>query len=376
MKTVRSPCMVIPIALGALFCVLLGGFWYVKNLLEVANPLGFVQIEFWNVTIFSGTLDLGAIVRQTSLAGMFDPTSVSDWKVLSEQVRKELSVPFVALLMTASLSSAVFKEARSLNKGYVLGLFVLLVISGYFYWTTPFSGDDARASRQGHVTWFLGQGFRYGFPFLGLLGVAAATGLSRFRIREEGLVAIVAACSILLLLGRNFLYFFVVAILTWSFRGITDWSQVRTVLFGMIHPAMIRVMAMMIVVGLLLAIGFVAQEKRAAQRKIAYDGVQEYLLENMDQHENVGYFFDQLTYVLYGKDLSRRPLYVPAGTKPLDQWLNFLAARGIGVVAVGPIVLEEWKLRKELLWLQDPEGPFYKVHGTDPLRETVLYRLK
>jgi hypothetical protein len=89
----------------------------------------------------------------------------------------------------------------------------------------------------------------------------------------------------------------------------------------------------------------------------------------------VAHFTTAFSYALYGPRFSNRVVFVPAASDDRDDWVRTLRARGVTIVAAGPVMPYQ-RDRRELVWLADPGGPFVRVAGDDPNRETVLYRLR
>jgi hypothetical protein len=69
-------------------------------------------------------------------------------------------------------------------------------------------------------------------------------------------------------------------------------------------------------------------------------------------------------------------VYLSPETGDLQEWIATLKAHHVGVVAVGPLLREEEKEEKEIVWLQSQGTVFKRVFGDDLLRGMVLYRVR
>jgi len=91
--------------------------------------------------------------------------------------------------------------------------------------------------------------------------------------------------------------------------------------------------------------------------------------------EIVGYLLSDRSYLFYGSGWTQKVVYTPATSPSVTHWLDMLLAKGVSVVAIGPVI-DEWRSFGESDWLEQPNGPFVRVFGRDPRRESVLYRIK
>lgn len=356
-----------------IFCLLsLGGFWYLRNLIETGNPLAYVRVQLGNFIIFPGPMGFTEL-RTTSLLYLFDPGNLSHWETLLRQVKSWLDVPFLAMaLHVLLLPIAIRTGHRQMRNEHLVGLLALVIITGLLHWITPFSGNDG--SNRPLSPW-IGQQFRFAFPFLGALAVGAGAGATVLRTRDEAMVAVVLISSVLAMTETLTLYIGVALLLGWGMYEAIGWIRPNKSVPIFLELSG-RVIAIFILVGFIAAATFLARQKREVRRGQVYGGIVEYIENHIGLNETIGYLLSHRSYLFYGKKLNRRVLYVPSQHWYLSEWLGVLQRQGVSVVAVGPLVEEGWKSRRELPWLQDPDGPFIRVFGQDPGRETVLYRLK
>lgn len=370
---VRKPGLAWVAGIGT--ALLVGAFWHIRNFIEVGNPLGFVTVRVGEVTLFHGIMDT-EFIHRTTLAFMFDGMNIAHWKILGGQIFWHLGPPFLILLLAASLLPVAFiKQERMISRFYYGGVVGLLFVTGYLYWHTPFSGDDG--INRGDITPWIGLQFRYGFPFIGLVAVAASVGLGTFPHAEKywiGAVLIIAAIFV----GYGIvLYAFIATIVVIAM--VTHFSAA-----GMVVPQVftrnrsIVSMGMILLVGMSVWLGYVTRERRAEQREVVYGGSEKYLREHIGLDETIGYVAVGWLYPLYGKELNRKVMYAKALTDDLQEWVAILRARDVAVVAVGPLLQGGMggDGKKEFSWLQSEARAFERVSGDDILRETVFYRVR
>lgn len=368
----------IPFGVASVFCLLLlGGFWYLRNLIEIGNPIGYINIQIGDVVIFPGNLKFTERIRRTTLASLFELTNPLHWKVLVEQVNIQLHVPFMAMTLQALLLPLTFVAGqRRTKKEHLMGLVILLIGTGFLYWITPYSGDNGQ--NQWQITPWIGGPMRYAFPFMAVLGITAATGASTVQIRDECIMAIVMF-SLGSIPGTSILYvalYMVFALLlNWRFFGVIG----RIISIASVPRKGVRLAGRVVITtifaGVIVATTFVAREVRDVRRSEVYGDVFEYTTTNVSRDEVVGYLASHRSYFLYGKGLNRRVLYVPSESDDFSEWVDVLQERKVSIVAIGPL-RETWKSRREVGWLENTGGPFVRILGQDPNVEPVLYRLK
>ena len=160
---------VVVFAVAVVLSVLVGGFWYFRNLFELGNPLGYVAVSVADIPIFSGPLSAQEL-RQTTLTHVFRILSASDWLTITAQALARLQLPFALLCLQALFLPRALARPHTVRRSHVVCLLVLFAAAVWLYCYTPYSGGKFGVD----PLFFAGQGFRYAFPAIGLLAVLAA----------------------------------------------------------------------------------------------------------------------------------------------------------------------------------------------------------
>jgi hypothetical protein len=129
----------------------------------------------------------------------------------------------------------------------------------------------------------------------------------------------------------------------------------------------------LLLIGLIFILSFTAREARDKQRSTVYNGILEYIENNIPQDQTIGYLLSHRPYLLYGKHLDRKVAYVPAESNGQSEWLDALKKRKVSFVAIGP-TRDQLKSEKAISWLEKNNGPFIRVFGRDPSKEICIYR--
>jgi len=437
---------------GIACCLFLGSFWYARNLLHINHPVADasdIKVPLQPVPLPSPVQQPTPPVQQptppvqqptpilpappasplfklwqSSLAAQFNPSNISHWQTLCLQIIIRLQLPFmaIALQVLAAPLALIEGKTRIINQNNII-LTILLVSTGILYLITPYtSGTGGEWS--GQISPLLGFNLRYGFPFLSLLGIAAAATATQLKTRNQVVVAVVLLSSILgiisstifdiiknssftgksIVWGSGLIDTFksnfgeainiVIKILGPSFRDLAIYSLVFIgLLLGLIifkhHPSLISlknlfsrlkkssyIMIICICIALMVSASFVAREKRNIARTELYRGIYEYIDKNTVPDERIGFFLSHRSYVFYGRNLDRQVLYVPFRADRLSAWIDNLRQNKITTVGFGPLTGTDAATRKALSWLTSAEGPLQPVFGKDFNTEWVLYRLK
>jgi hypothetical protein len=160
--------------MGGLSFLLLGGFWYLRNFIQLGNPIGFVKVQVGNILIFPGTMEPSDLYR-TTLVEVFDLMRLSHWKIFLKQMGHKLGIPFCAIIFLLLILLLTFlTRKKSVNIRILIGLFALSMVTLVLYWLTPYSGTNF--TKGGEMAPWVGQAMRYAFPFIGVLGALSAAG--------------------------------------------------------------------------------------------------------------------------------------------------------------------------------------------------------
>ncbi|MEG4630419.1 hypothetical protein QUB56_12500 [Microcoleus sp. AR_TQ3_B6] len=431
---------------GLAGCLFLGGFWYARNLLHINYPVADardIKVPLQPVPLPSPVPAPTPPVQQptpilpappaspsfnawqSTLVAQFNPSNISHWQTLGLQIIIRLQLPFMAIalqLLAAPLALSKGKT-RIINQNNII-LIVLLASTGILYLITPYTSGTAGESI-GQLSPLLGFNLRYGFPFLSLLGIAAAATATQLKTRNQVVVPVVLVSSISgiisstifdiiknssftgksIVWGSGLIDTFksnfgeamniLSKILSPSFRYLAIYSLVYIgwLLMGWIifknRPSLIRlknlltslkkssyIIIICICIALMVNASLVAREKRDMARTELYRGIYEYLDKNTVPDEKIGFLLSPRNYLFYGKNLNRQVLYVPFRGDRLSAWIDNLRQNKISTVGFGPVPETNAATRKALSWLTSAEGPLQRVFGKDFNSEPVLYRLK
>jgi hypothetical protein len=436
-----------PILLCGIACWLfLGGFWYARNLLHINYPVGDaseIKVPLQPVPLPSPvpaptppvqqpTPSLPAPpasplfnIWQSTLAAQFNPSNISHWQTLGLQIIIRLQLPFMAIALQVLVASLALIEGKTriINQNNII-LMILLPSTGILYLITPYTSGTAGESI-GQISPLLGFNLRYGFPFLGVLAIAAAATATKLKTRNQVVVAVVLVSSIsgltsstifdiiknasftgksivwgsglidtfksnlgeainiaLKIVAPSFRYlaiyplvFIKLLLLAWIIsKHHHSWMWFKNILSHLKKSSYIMIIC--ICIALMVSASLVAREKRDIARAELYRGIYEYIDKNTVPDERIGFFLSSRSYVFYGRNLDRQVLYVPFRADRLSAWIDNLRQNKIRTVGFGPLTPTDAATRKALSWLTSAEGPLQPVFGKDFNTEWVLYRLK
>ncbi|MEG4486897.1 hypothetical protein [Microcoleus sp. D2_18a_B4] len=434
----RSRHCIKPVLLGGLACcLLLGCFWYARNLLQINYPVGEVgdiKIPLDPVSLPSPiTAPIPPVqqqpaspilkIWQSTLAAQFNPSNVSHWQTVGLQIIIRLQLPFMALALQVLAAPLAFFQGKTriINQNNII-LIILLASTGILYLITPYTSGTAGDSI-GKLSPLLGFNLRYGFPFLSVLAIAAAA--TATRIKTPNLVVlIVVLVSGLFGITSNTLFDYIKnasftgdsivwgSLLIDNFKSnpreaintlgkilgpswpdilpypifylvsvtlAAIWWKINPGLGWLNHLFPTRKKSIYIVI-IGVCIGLIVignwREKRDFARTELYRGIYEYIDKNTVPDERIGFFLSSRSYLFYGRNLDRQVLYVPFRADRLSAWIDNLRRNKIRSVGFGPLTGTDAATRKALSWLTSAEGPLQPVFGKDFNTESVLYRLK
>jgi hypothetical protein len=423
---------------GLAFLLLLGGFWYGRNLLHINHPIvdsKEIKLPLKPVTIPS-TVKLPTPplpkqpdsphfkIWQSTLAAQFNPSNIDHWKTLGLQITIRLQVPFMALvLQVLAVPLALTTAKKKLINQNTIMLSVLLASTGIMYLITPYSSGTAGES-MGEISPLLGFNLRYGFPFLSVLAIAAAATATLLKTRNRFVVSVVVVSTFLGITSNTVFDYiknasFTGSSIVWgsllidSFKSnpleafdtigkilASSWNDV------FIYP-ILYLLSISVVAGILLktnprlgwqnnlfqlrhklnylviigiCIGLIVignwREQRDVARTALYRGIDEYINQNTVPNEKIGFFLSCRSYLFYGKNLNRQVLYVPFRADRLSGWIDNLRQNQVSIIGFGPLTDTDAATRKALSKLTGAEGPLEPVFGRDFNTAPVLYRLK
>jgi len=229
-----------PVLLCGIVCfLLLGGFWYGRNLLHINYPVADtkkIKVPLQPVTISSPVKQPAPSIQSSSspvkqpapsiqsspspvkpptpsiqqqpvaarfkiwestLAAQFNPSNISHWQTLGLQIIIRLQVPFMALVFQVLAAPLALSKGKGkvINENTIV-LTVLLTCTGILYLITPYTSGTAGESI-GQLSPILGFNLRYGFPFLSILGITAAATATVLKTQNRVVVAVVLISSLL-----------------------------------------------------------------------------------------------------------------------------------------------------------------------------------
>ncbi len=469
-KTIQAQFKIIhfikPVLLCGIVCfLLLGGFWYGRNLLHINYPVGDtkeIKVPLQPVIIPSPVKQPAPSIQpslspspvkpsirstqpspvkpstpsiqqqpvaprfriwQSTLVAQFNPSNISHWQTLALQIIIRLQVPFMALVFQVLAVPLVLSKGRGkvINENTIV-LTVLLTCTGILYVITPYTSGTAGESI-GQLSPILGFNLRYGFPFLSVLGIAAAATATLLNTRNQVVLGVVVVSSVLgiasntifdyiknasftgnhivwgSLLIDNFksnpieaiqsvwqilaphwqyilkdpIFYIVSMTLGWTLlkkRPDLGW-------LNHLFPTRNKISYIVIVcvcIGLIVIGNW--REQRDFARTELYRGIYEYIDRNTVPDDKIGFFLSSRSYLFYGKNLNRKALYVPFKADRISGWIDNLRRNGVRIVGFGPLTETDADTRNALFWLTSAEGPLELVFGKDFNTESVLYRLK
>jgi hypothetical protein len=458
-----------PVIICGITCFLfLGGFWYTRNLLQINYPIddiGKIQIPLQPVPQPSPKKSPTPSIQpspspakpptpaiqpspspvppptpsiqkppaspllkiwQSTLAAQFNPSNIEHWQTLGLQIIIRLQIPFIAIaLQVLAAPLAVTKgKTKLINQNNII-LIVVLASTGILYLITPYTSGTAGESIS-YLSPLLGFNFRYGFPFLSLLGVAAAAIATLLKTRTAVICGVVLFSTISGIVSNTIFDIvknssFTGDRIVWGSWLIDNFKShpqktinivwkilasnqqnlgiypllyigliisIALILFNK-NPGSIFIrnlfasiqqstylMIIIVCIALILNASWVAREKRDIAHTKLYRGIYEYIDKTTVPNEKIGFFLSSRSYLFYGKDLNRQVLYVPFRADRLSAWIDNLRQNQVSIIGFGPLTETDANTKKALSWLTSAQGPLQPVFGKDFNTESVLYRLK
>ncbi|MEG4943180.1 hypothetical protein [Microcoleus sp. F4-D5] len=422
---------------GIACCLLLGSFWYARNLLQINYPVGEVGDIKVPLQPFSLPSPLPGQtppvqqpsaspllkIWQSTLAAQFNPSNISHWQTLGLQIIIRLQLPFLAIafqILAAPLAS-VKGKTRIINQNNII-LIILLASTGILYLITPYTSGTA-GETMGQISPLLGFNLRYGFPFLSVLAIAAASTATLLKTENQVVLAVVLVSSFFGITSNTIFDY----IKETSFTGDSivwgsflidyfksnpveainsigqilapSWQYIlRDSIFYIVSMTLASILLKInpglgwlnhlfylrqkslyiVIIGVFIGLILIGhwREKRDIARTELYRGIYEYIDKNTVADERIGFFLSSRSYLFYGRNVDRQVLYVPFKADRLSAWIDNLRQNKIKTVGFGPLSGTNAATRKALSWLTSAEGPLQPVFGKDFNTEPVLYRFK
>ncbi|MBW4495138.1 MAG: glycosyltransferase family 39 protein [Oscillatoria princeps RMCB-10] len=421
------------VATGVLCLFVLGGFWYLRNFLEIKSYTAgesAVKVASTALSAISVPARVNLYkLQQSTLTNQFNPTDIAHWKTFGIQAIARLQIPFVAMVMQVLVLPVAFLSQRRIPHQTTAGLFAVLIATGFLYWNTPYSSGTS-GDVAGQLSFLLGYNLRYGFSFLGVLGVAAAASATLMRTPDKFIAALVCLSTVtgtissslfdlvrheffmgnseikptkilelfkespvqgvafishhltaeMSSLAASILIYIILLVLLLARGGINSEANRYSAKFSRLFRRSRRPLAFFIAISLTVSATSLAREKRALARTEIYGGIYEYIEGHIEPTEKIGYLLSSRNYIFYGKTLTQQVLHVPLKSDNISEWLKELRQKNVSYLALGPLDVDSPKsadsqrLKRELLRLEN-SGEFTRVSGKKVDKEPLLYRL-
>jgi hypothetical protein len=439
---------------GITCCLFLGSFWYVRSLFHIHYPIGnisAIQIPLQPVSQPSPVKPPTPLIQsspspvqpptpsiqkppasplfkiwQSTLAAQFNPSNIEHWQTLGLQMIVRLQIPFMAIALQVLVAPLALTKGKTkiTNQNNII-LIIVLATTGILYLITPYT-SGTNGEWPGQLSPLLGFNFRYGFPFLSLLGIVAAVAATLLQTRISVICGVVVFSSISGIVSNTIFdtvknYSFTGNRIIWggwlidSFKshpqkaidivweilasnrqslGISSLLYIGLIILTILmflnkdsgskliknlFISIQKLTYLIIIIACIMLVinaSWLAREKRDIARTELYRGIYEYIDKNTVPNEKIGFFLSYRSYLFYGKELNRQVLYVPFRADRLSAWIDNLRQNQVSIIGCGPLTDTDADTRKALSWLTSAEGPLQPVFGKDFNTESVLYRLK
>ncbi|HSF73679.1 MAG TPA: hypothetical protein VLA84_07755 [Microcoleus sp.] len=422
---------------GIACCLLLGGFWYARNLLQINYPVGEVgdiKVPLEPVPLPSPVPAPTPPVQQppaspllkiwqSTLVAQFNPSNISHWQTVGLQIIIRLQLPFLAIALQVLAAPLAFIQGKTriINQNNII-LIILLASTGILYLITPYTSGTVGESI-GQLSPILGFNLRYGFPFLSVLAIAAAATATLLKTPNLVVLVVVFFSGLFGITSNTIFDYIKNASFTgdsivwgsllidnfksnpieainsiWKILG-PSWPDIlRAPIFYLVSVTLAAIWLTInpglgwlnhlfptrkksiyiVIIGFCIGLIVIGhwREKRDIARTELYRGIYEYIDKNTVPNERIGFFLSSRSYLFYGRNLDRQVLYVPFRADRLSAWIDNLRQNKIRTVGFGPLTETNAATRKALSWLTSAQGPLQPVFGKDFNTESVLYRLK
>ena len=372
-------------ALGVASVGVLGASWYVRNLIQTGNPLGFFEVSVLGRIIWKGSVTQ-SFVDQTNLLRNFRLGDWKHWSILRHAIQDFPGWPGMMLLGAALFLPRALLRRREEERHTLLIVVALCLASFYLYVAGPWSAKDPTAP---DITAWMGQQMRYSFPFWGLLAAAVGAGLPASGI--AGLAGTFAALDALWgsalytqFSHRRAMILFVAGValvqvvLTPSVHAALLGMAARVGWFARRHGRESGVAGVLLASLVVLAVSAATLDSRGRRQGIQesrYGSVGRFIAQDLHPATRIGFWGTDQSHLLYGSDLSRRLRYLALHSQPTRQAMRaYVRSQPVNVIAVGPQPMSGdsspiWD------WMENDPTAFVRVHGDDAHREVFVYRV-
>lgn len=364
------------IGLAVLSVGLLGGSWYVRNVLATGNPLGFLEISVFGRIVFTGSMTR-AWVDETTLLHRFFVSNLHHWNVLRQAFADFLGLPAL-LLIALGAGTSVGMLRRPRGRPVLVPLLLVCAAAFYFYVAGPWSATYAP---EAELTSWMGEEMRYSFPFWGILAALAA-GAVRARRRGEWLLAALATLAAVIFANGG-IRFSKQGVLVLAIAGLVLLAdresarrRVRDLLAGGAGRTRLGVAVTVVVAVAVITCGTWAARGVRYRLQDEFFGGLGRLVDGLDPGARIGFWECHASYLLYGKRIQRPLTYLALGAQhDADEMLRYLRAQPVDVIAVGP--RSEYTATSPVWdWLVEKAGEFDRLSGEDLSRDVIVYRLR
>jgi len=338
--------------LGVGLALITGGFWYLRNLIQDGSPFGRIGISVAGRTLLTGEYGGEAMATSTLLYSLATGGKTA-WSAFGDLLGAGLGWIVLPLALSAVGGMTVPWRGSSSQRDRLI-LAGMITLTGLLYVLTPAS---ANMGRQDGVTPWAVQALRFAYPWLGLLGVAAALGWSRLGIPS----------FISILLGLTVFFYGLMRECGPVIPIIAAGSGFLVVVTGLTSRRRLTMLAAMIIV--LIAIA-PASERRDRGRHALY-GPAYAFLDSLGP-SSVGVEVTTRPYPLYGRSLQRDLVVLNGRGKSRGEWLGMIREHALPYVVIGPFPREVGRPAQQRLgWLTGSKSREFRRVYHGPIQDDM-----
>lgn len=297
-----------------LMFVLLGGSWYLRNQFYAQTPIG--------------PLKATSNILQTTLLEVMVWSSPADYRALGNALIIQFGLPFVVL---SALTLLFVGFARvSLKSRIYVSIAMLLALC--LYVIMPFSGDNG-GNNWKVATEYVGNGFRYGYPFFGLLTLAMALVFSQSLALSRAFeLGTFISCAIkLAAIPQVWTTLLIVLI---GFAVLGRWGQNRHPFRWQSGSALtVSILGLILLSGLLM----VLEQQRLKNRPKYMSDIYNLLKDR--SITKITYTDSHQSFLWYGDKFDVTVSYVDENA--LGNLVPFMEAQGAQALAIGPNIVSK-----------------------------------